>query len=240
LFLFNNVRLVVQVPKRCGVDPLVRDFQRQYFQSSKRFKDNGLDMGLYLCIFWWASPGTNAGALWSCPPERANILFQEAAVFLALSIERFQSFGPLRFTVRENGNCPVALKVDDGVLQSVLWVEGVPASNKESQQMARANREGINKSAAIREILAKGLNTPTKDVMAALEQRGIKVHPNLVYLMKSKMKARRRKQKRQQAVENGRELGISNPVDLILEVRRLSEKAGGMRHLKKLVDVLAE
>jgi hypothetical protein len=35
-------------------------------------------------------------------------------------------------------------------------------------------------------------------------------------------------------------MGVTNPVDLILEVRRLSEKAGGIRHLKKLVDVLAE
>jgi hypothetical protein len=41
-------------------------------------------------------------------------------------------------------------------------------------------------------------------------------------------------------LENGRQLGIANPVDLIMEVRRLSERAGGMRHLKQLVDVLAE
>jgi hypothetical protein len=106
--------------------------------------------------------------------------------------------------------------------------------------MAKAHSEGINKSAAVREILAKGLNTPTKEVIATLEQRGIKVKPHLVYLMKSQMKAKRRKQKRQQAMENGKQLGITDPVNLILEVRRLSEKAGGMRHLKKLVDVLAE
>ena len=106
--------------------------------------------------------------------------------------------------------------------------------------MAKANREGINKSAAVREILGKSMNTPTKEVIATLAERGIKVHPNLVYLMKSQMRARRRKQKRQQVIENSRELGITNPVDLILEVRRLSEKAGGIRHLKRLLDVLAE
>jgi hypothetical protein len=106
--------------------------------------------------------------------------------------------------------------------------------------MAKANRDGVSKSAAIREILANDINTPTKDVIATLKQQGIKAHPNLVYLMKSQMRARRRKQKREKALENGRQMGIVNPVDLILEVRRLSEKSGGIRHLKKLVDVLAE
>src|SRR5262249_20057266 len=110
---------------------------------------------------------------------------------------------------------------------------------KESQAVAKAS-EGVSKSAAIREILAEDMNTPTKEVIATLKQQGIKIHPNLVYLMKSQMKARRRKQNRKKALANGQQLGIANPVDLILEVRRLSDKAGGIRHLKKLVDVLAE
>jgi hypothetical protein len=98
----------------------------------------------------------------------------------------------------------------------------------------------VNKSAAVREILATNPNMPTSDVLAALKQRGIKAHPNLVYLIKSKTRAKRRKQKREKALANGQQLGIANPVDLILEVRRLSEKAGGLKHLKELVDVLAE
>jgi DNA-binding winged helix-turn-helix (wHTH) protein len=97
-----------------------------------------------------------------------------------------------------------------------------------------------NKSAAVREILGKDRNTPTKEIIATLAQRGIKVHPHLVYIIKSKMRAKRGRQKRERALENGRQMGIANPVDLILEVRQLSEKAGGLKHLKKLVDVLAE
>ena len=105
--------------------------------------------------------------------------------------------------------------------------------------MAKAN-QGVNKSAAVREILTKDRNTPTKEIIATLRQRGIKVHPNLVYLIKSKMRAKRGRQKRERALANGRQMGIGNPVDLILEVRQLSAKAGGIRHLKKLIDVLAE
>ena len=37
-----------------------------------------------------------------------------------------------------------------------------------------------------------------------------------------------------------REAGMANPVELILEVRKLAAKAGGVRSLKKLVDLLAE
>lgn len=104
----------------------------------------------------------------------------------------------------------------------------------------KANQEGVNKSAAVREILATNFDTPVRDIVSTLAGRGIQVHPNLVYLIKSKAKANRRKQKREKALENSKQLGIANPVDLILEVRRVAEKAGGLRHLKQLVDVLAE
>jgi hypothetical protein len=73
-----------------------------------------------------------------------------------------------------------------------------------------------------------------------LDQRGIRIHPNLVYLIKSKVRAGRRKQRRDKALANSKDLGIANPVELILEARKLAAKAGGMRHLKQLVDVLAE
>jgi hypothetical protein len=104
----------------------------------------------------------------------------------------------------------------------------------------KTNREGVNKSEAVREILGRNPHIPVREIVSTLEQRGIKIHPNLVYLIKSKMRARRGRQKRQRALENSRQMGVANPVELILEVRRLSEKAGGIRHLKQLVDVLAE
>jgi hypothetical protein len=58
----------------------------------------------------------------------------------------------------------------------------------------KAGQEGGNKSAAVREILDRNPNTPTKDIVAILAQRGIRIHPNLVYLIKSKSKAMRRRQ----------------------------------------------
>ena len=104
----------------------------------------------------------------------------------------------------------------------------------------KGSENGVNKSAAVREILAKNPHTPVREIVSALDQRGIQIHPNLVYLIKSKAKANRRKQRRAKAMENSKEMGIANPVELILEVRRVAEKAGGIRRLKQLVDVLVE
>lgn len=106
--------------------------------------------------------------------------------------------------------------------------------------MAKRKVEGPNKSAAVREILAKNPKTPVKDIVASMEQQGMKISHNLVYLIKSKMKHRKRREKRQRVAEATQKAGISNPVDLILKVRTLANQAGGISHLKKLVDVLAE
>ena len=59
-------------------------------------------------------------------------------------------------------------------------------------------------------------------------------------MLKSKMKAKKRMAKRQKAVALSNNTGIANPVDLIRDVKKLAERAGGLRTLKELVDVLVE
>jgi hypothetical protein len=95
---------------------------------------------------------------------------------------------------------------------------------------------GINKSEAIREVLAQDPKTPAKEIIAILAARGIRVQPSRVYFIKGKMKRARRKQ----IGRNMAQAGVANPVDLILKVRRLGEQSGGMSKLKKLLDALAE
>lgn len=104
----------------------------------------------------------------------------------------------------------------------------------------KGNQEGVNKSEAVREILTKNPKTPVKEIVATLDQRGISISPNLVYLIKSKMKQRKRRQKRQRVLETTQKAGITNPIDLILKVRGLANQMGGIAHLKKLIDVLVE
>lgn len=98
----------------------------------------------------------------------------------------------------------------------------------------------VNKSAAVRAILSKDPKTPVAEVVSALAAQGIKVSGNYVYMLKSKAKAKKQKARRQQATAVGNSRGIANPLELIREVKQLAERAGGLRALKELVDVLLE
>ena len=105
--------------------------------------------------------------------------------------------------------------------------------------MAKQKPE-VNKSALVREILKKNPKTPTKEIVSTLAQQGVKVSDNLVYMLKSKMKDKKRRAKRQKVMATSDRSGISNPVELIREIKMLAGRAGGMRTLKEMVDVLAE
>jgi hypothetical protein len=59
-------------------------------------------------------------------------------------------------------------------------------------------------------------------------------------MVKSKMKARKRVEKRQKALAVSAGTPAADPVALIREVRQLAARAGGLRPLKQLVEVLAE
>ena len=53
----------------------------------------------------------------------------------------------------------------------------------------------------MRELLAQQPQASVKDIVAVLGSRGLDVNPNLVYLIKGKMKAQRRRQMSRQAVD---------------------------------------
>ena len=108
--------------------------------------------------------------------------------------------------------------------------------------MAKSNQDGkkVNKSEAIREMLAQHPHAPSKEIVSLLGEKGIRVQPSLVYFIKSKQRHQQRQQKRARANETSQRMGSRNPVELILQVKRLAGEAGGMKNLKQLVDVLAE
>lgn len=61
-----------------------------------------------------------------------------------------------------------------------------------------------------------------------------------VRVIKTKRKAKNRKMKRQKAMAASRDAGIAGPVELIAGIKVLAQKAGGVRSLKQVVDLLAE
>jgi hypothetical protein len=94
-------------------------------------------------------------------------------------------------------------------------------------------KPGVNKSQAVRDILGKDPKAPVKEVVATLAGRGIQVSANYVYMLKSKARAKGRKARRQRAE-------AADPVGLVRDVKALAARAGGLRKLKQLVDILAE
>jgi hypothetical protein len=107
--------------------------------------------------------------------------------------------------------------------------------------MAKGDKNGrrVNKSAAVREALAKNPKAKSQEIVALLAEQGLKVAPTLVYYIKSKASQAARLEKRRSAAENPWN-GAGDVVKLILRVKELAAEAGGIRNLKRLVDVLAE
>jgi hypothetical protein len=108
--------------------------------------------------------------------------------------------------------------------------------------MARTKNDGkpVNRSEAVREALAQNPRAGSKEIVAALAARGVKVTPTLVYYVKSKQNQAKRRAKRAQVAESSRETGVPNPLELVIRVKDLAREVGGIHNLKQLVDLLAE
>jgi hypothetical protein len=104
---------------------------------------------------------------------------------------------------------------------------------------ASGNGLPVNKSQAIRDFLAGNPQAGTKDIVAGLAEKGIKVAPTLVYFIRSKANKAKRRARRDRAVESSRQTA-ADPVALVRKVRDLGREVGGIRNLKRLVDLLAE
>ncbi len=98
----------------------------------------------------------------------------------------------------------------------------------------------INKSEEVRQLLRANRKMKAKDVVAALEARGISVTEGLVYFIKGKLKGRRgrRRKMRQQVAQVVAATGNHDPLATILKVKGLAAEVGGMKKLKALVEAL--
>jgi hypothetical protein len=98
----------------------------------------------------------------------------------------------------------------------------------------------VNKSQAVRDFLAEHPKADSKAIIAGLGEKGVRVTPTMVYYVRSKLKQASRRAKRERVAESSRRSGASDPVELVLRVKGLAREVGGIRHLKQLVDLLAE
>jgi hypothetical protein len=105
---------------------------------------------------------------------------------------------------------------------------------------ASSKDQPVNKSQAIRDMIAQHPKAATPEMVALLAARGVRVKPHLVYLVRSKGRRKKARRRRQRAVALSRAAGVSDPVKLVLRVKELADGAGGIKALQRLVDALAE
>jgi thioredoxin-like negative regulator of GroEL len=103
-----------------------------------------------------------------------------------------------------------------------------------------SNGKSGNRSQAIREALAENPHAGSREIVTQLAKKGIKVSATLVYYVRSKQNQQKRRQKYERVALASRATAATNPVALVLRVKELSREVGGIRHLKQLVDLLAE
>jgi hypothetical protein len=119
-------------------------------------------------------------------------------------------------------------------------------TNQRGFEMARkASSGGVNKSEAIRDLLKTNPKISGKDAIDALAAKGIEVKNSLFYLVKGKTLGGRRR--RRTAAKNGQVAQSSttaakqnDTVATIRKVQQLGNDVGGIKVLKKIIDVLSE
>src|SRR5687767_11646353 len=97
-------------------------------------------------------------------------------------------------------------------------------------------KKNVNKSEEIRKLLSEKPKAKVRDIVTALAERGIKVPPSTVYVLKKKVKRRQRLERATHTANNAK---IANPAELVVKVKSLAKEAGGYGNLRQLVDALA-
>jgi hypothetical protein len=97
---------------------------------------------------------------------------------------------------------------------------------------------GVNKSQAVRELLAKNPEMKAKEVVATLATQGIKINPPVYYFVKGTMKSR--KGRRRKVASLAAPSANGDPLSTIIKVKKLAVDVGGLKKLKALVEALSE
>jgi hypothetical protein len=105
-----------------------------------------------------------------------------------------------------------------------------------------SQKNGVNKSEVIRQLLKANPKITAKEVGAALEAKGIKASQKLYYLVKGKILGRQahKNKARKVVAKVAASTGNADALSTILKVKSWANEVGGMKKLKALVEALSE
>jgi hypothetical protein len=103
-------------------------------------------------------------------------------------------------------------------------------------------KNGVNKSEEIRQLLKANPKITAKEVTATLGAKGIKVSEKLYYLVKGKMLGRQahKKKARKMVAKVAESTGSADALSTILKVKSWANEVGGMKKLRALVEALSD
>lgn len=104
-------------------------------------------------------------------------------------------------------------------------------------------KRAVNKSEAIRSLYHGNPKMPVRVAVEQLAKDGIKVAPSQIYFVLGGMKgkAKRKKGRQQRAAAgagSGNKTGMTDPIALLVDLKALAQRAGGLANLKRLIEVL--
>jgi hypothetical protein len=104
-------------------------------------------------------------------------------------------------------------------------------------------KRSVNKSEAIRALYRGNPKLPVRLAVEQLGKDGIKVAPSQIYFVLGGMKgkAKRKARRKRKAVAKLRPVSktaLSVPLDVLMELKKLAERAGGIANLKQLLEIL--
>ena len=104
-------------------------------------------------------------------------------------------------------------------------------------------KNGVNKSQAIRDLLKTNPSVSSKEAVAALKEKGIDISDQLFYFVKGKLHGRKGRRRRGRtmvaAVATNANVSKSDALSTILKIKALADEVGGMKRLKALLDALS-
>ena len=133
--------------------------------------------------------------------------------------------------------------LEKGKLQAKL--QRAQEELKANSAATSQGKSEVTKSQLIRDYIVAHPQKSLSEVVADFAERGIPVSKNLVYVVKSKMRAKKHREAKQEAAEAVAATptaapGSADVVTTIKKIKSLASETGGMKTLKALVDALAE
>ena len=116
------------------------------------------------------------------------------------------------------------------------------AKKKAAAKKKTAKKKKVNKSAAIRDFMAKKPSAGPTEVSRALTKKGIKVSPSMVSNVKATAEKKKGRRGRPPGKKRGRKPQATDKISVavLVSAKKLADQLGGIEKAKAALDAIAK